>query len=825
MNKPLLFLFVWLASIATLSAQQSVEGVAADSASHSPLPYATVRLFAVGNAEKPVSTFLTDANGRFSQQLKTTGQFRAVVSSVGMQNAEIDFALTPGQTLKLDTVFLSPYMLGTATVTAQRPVVKMETDKVTYDLTSDADSKSSTLLDMLRKVPLVTVDGQDNITVNGSSNFKVYVDGKPNPMLSSNASLVMKSIPASYAKNIEVITNPGAKYDAEGVGGILNITTNVGAGASQADLNGYSASLSGTLTTRGGNGNGFFSWQKGKFSMSANAAVNVQRMNGTTYSLERTQYLSGGEAMETNMSSISNMRNNFVNGGLNMSYQIDSLRLFTAAGSIMSFNQRQDMDIHSLITRGANQLSNYNQAQRQRQRYTSFSANVDYQRSFAGNPDRFLTLSYQFNGSPSHSRDNSDFTGSSLIIPLNNYYSNNEMRTDEHTGQLDYTTPLGKGHKLSVGSKYIARINKSDSKYYDFDGSDYVLNVANCVDYRHYNNIAAAYAEYEGNLGKFKLKSGLRYEHTWQRVRYKDDAARNFDLDYGNLVPNATLSYRLSDTRSLGISYSMRIMRPHIRQLNPYIDRTNPTVISYGNPHLDAEKTHKISIVYNSFSTKLITNINAYFNFCNNGIEDYSFYDDNHVMNETYDNVNRSRDLGLNLFLNYRPLPITSIIVNAGCNYSDYSSPLLNMQNSGWKGNLMVGLQQTLWWKTKLSANFIANTRSFGLQGSNSGFGGFMGSLTKSFCKDMLTVGIAGFMPLRGDKLQLKINTHGSDFDSRMTVRVPVAQVGITCSLKLGNVGQKTKTVNRSIENDDLMEPQSGDQTGGMGSMGSGVSM
>ncbi len=120
MNKPLLFLFVWLASIATLSAQQSVEGVAADSASHSPLPYATVRLFAVGNAEKPVSTFLTDANGRFSQQLKTTGQFRAVVSSVGMQNAEIDFALTPGQTLKLDTVFLSPYMLGTATVTAQR---------------------------------------------------------------------------------------------------------------------------------------------------------------------------------------------------------------------------------------------------------------------------------------------------------------------------------------------------------------------------------------------------------------------------------------------------------------------------------------------------------------------------------------------------------------------------------------------------------------------------------------------------------------------------------------------------------------------------------
>ena len=147
------------------------------------------------------------------------------------------------------------------------------------------------------------------------------------------------------------------------------------------------------------------------------------------------------------------------------------------------------------------------------------------------------------------------------------------------------------------------------------------------------------------------------------------------------------------------------------------------------------------------------------------------------------------------------------------------------MQNSGWKGNLMVGLQQTLWWKTKLSANFIANTRSIGLQGSNSGFGGFMGSLTKSFCKDMLTVGIAGFMPLRGDKLLFKINTHGSDFDSRMTMRVPVAQVGITCSLKLGNVGQKIKQVNRTIENNDVIQRQNNEATGGMGTMGSGVSM
>ena len=102
----------------------------------------------------------------------------------------------------------------------------MKQTKMTYDVQADNDAKSNTVLDMLRKVPMVTVDGQDNITVNGQSSFKVYVDGKPNIMFSSNPSQIFKSMPASAVKNIEVITNPGAKYDAEGVGGVLNIVMN-----------------------------------------------------------------------------------------------------------------------------------------------------------------------------------------------------------------------------------------------------------------------------------------------------------------------------------------------------------------------------------------------------------------------------------------------------------------------------------------------------------------------------------------------------------------------------------------------------------------------
>ena len=109
--------------------------------------------------------------------------------------------------------------LDGVTVTRMRRLVKADADKLSYDVKNDEDAKASTVLDMLRKVPMVSVDGEDNITVNGSSSFKVYVDGKPNMMMSSAPSQVFKSMPASMVKSIEVVTNPGAKYDAEGGAG------------------------------------------------------------------------------------------------------------------------------------------------------------------------------------------------------------------------------------------------------------------------------------------------------------------------------------------------------------------------------------------------------------------------------------------------------------------------------------------------------------------------------------------------------------------------------------------------------------------------------
>ena len=159
-----------------------VKGLLIDSLTQEGLPYATIRVFKKGNMTKAVAMSVGDGEGHISQEVSGSGQFVLTANCIGWQQRTVTFTLNGQPTLDLGTILChdDSQTLGTVEVIAQKPLVKMETDKMTYNVAEDEDSKTNTVLDMLRKVPMVTVDGQDNITVNGQSNFKIYVDGKPN---------------------------------------------------------------------------------------------------------------------------------------------------------------------------------------------------------------------------------------------------------------------------------------------------------------------------------------------------------------------------------------------------------------------------------------------------------------------------------------------------------------------------------------------------------------------------------------------------------------------------------------------------------------------
>ena len=810
------FVMILMSLSSVVMAQTTIKGLLMDETLGENEPFATVRVFKAGKSEKPVAMFLTDENGQFSQEIKGKGQFDIVFSSIGKEDLRKTVALEGKGVLNLDTLYIkeNATMLKGVEIVAQKPLVKMEVDKMSYNVAEDEDSKSNTVLDMLRKVPMVTVDGQDNITVNGSSSFKVYVDGMPNVMFSSNPSMVFKSMPATAVKSIEVVTNPGAKYDAEGAAGVLNIIMNKQDPNAAQSMNGFNGTVRASAGTKQLGGSVFINGQQGKLTYSANVMTSYNKPGTTETELEQLQDNGNSQLMN----STSNVKTPFTMGSLTLGYQIDSMSVLNLTAQVNSMSIKSNGNSTTTIDGYSNGNSfSYGSTTDMKNSRTSFNGSIDYQRFFNQDHTKSLSLTYQLNYSPATTETTNLFNTESSIIDLANRYSENKNKTTNHTFQLDYSMPLGKGQTLSFGGKLQLHNASSDAKYYVKD----VYDPSSSSDYEYKNSILAGYGEYAGNFNKLGIKAGLRYEYTWQNVEYHLGNGEDFKKNYGSLVPTASLQYTLSQGSNLGLTYNMRISRPGISYLNPYVDKSNPIALTYGNPELDVEKNHNFSLVYNLFTPKLMVNLNLHHNFVDNAISQYSFYDSDDLLNTTYGNVVKRHQTGLNGYVNYLMTKNTRLFFNGGLNYVDLRSDALDQKNSGWTFNAMVGLQQTLPWDLKLSAFAITSTKSYTLQGWSGGFNLITASLTKSLLKDKLSLSVSGLIGLNsGGNINIESYNSGKDFTSHTNVKVPISGVTFTVSYTFGNTKLKTKQHTSRVENDFIEQQSQGEVINNIGSEG-----
>ena len=800
-------------SAVVMAQKTTVTGVLMDDNLKEGEPFATVRVFKAGKQNKPVAMFLTDENGKFSQEVKGKGRFDIVFSSIGKEDVSKTVELGKETPVNLGTIYIKDgeTMLKGVEVVAQKPLVKMEVDKMSYNVAEDEDSKTYTVLDMLRKVPMVTVDGQDNISVNGSSSFKVYVDGLPNVMFSSNPSMVFKSMPASAVKSIEVVTNPGAKYDAEGAAGVLNIVMNKQNPQAAQSMNGYNGSIRATAGNRQLGGSAFLSGQQGKLSYSANVMTSYNTPGNTTTTMEQIQDNGTSQVL----TSENNVKTPFTMGSLTLGYQIDDMSMLNATASINSMSMKSNGTTWTTMT-GAPYGGgfNYSSTTDMKNSRTSFSGSLDYQRFFNKEHTHSLALTYQLNYSPATTEMTNNFSTNSTVIDLTNRYSENKDKTTNHIFQVDYTMPLATGQSLAIGSKLQLHDATSDSKYYLKD----VFDPKTSSEYEYKNTILAGYGEYTGKWNKFGAKAGVRYEFTWQEVDYKVGNGEDFKTSYGSLVPTASLQYNLGTGSNLGLTYNMRISRPGISYLNPYVDKTNPIALSYGNPDLDVEKAHNISLVYNMFTTKLMANINVHYNFTDNGISQYSFYDSNNLLNTTYGNIVKSHQTGLSAYVNYLLTKNTRLFMNGAVNYVDLSSNALGQSNNGWTANIMGGLQQTLPWNLKLSAFAIASTKSYTLQGWSGGFNLLTASISKSLLKDKLNLSLSALTGLNdGGSIMIESNSRGKDFTSHTKVKVPIYGVSFTVSYTFGNSKMASKQRVSRVQNDFIEQQSQGEMINSIG--------
>ena len=826
----LVTLLILLTCTQLLTAQQKestsfqIQGILLDSITRQGEPYATIKVARKESPQKAVKMLVSDMNGKFKERVPGSGSFLLTITSVGRTTITRPFTASQGEKLiDFGTMLVSDASneLGQIEVVAQKPLVKADVDKIEYNIQDDPDSQSNSLLEMLRKVPLVTVDGEDNIKVNGSSSFKVYVNGRPNNMMSNNPTEVLKSMPANSIKHIEVITNPGPKYDAEGVGGILNIVT-VGSG-----MEGYTATFSGNVSNNGGGGSLFSTVQKGKLTVSARYNYDYSKQpkshsGGTRTTLPERLTEHSSDVLYEN----SNKGNHrFHAGSLEASYEIDTLRLVSMSFGLWGGGYRGDRDGHQLGSHPSlGELYEYATVGRTKNSWFSIDGGIDYQRLFH-TKNRMLTFSYKINTNPSTSDDYTDYVNKTavpewedFIHRLTNLHTDGKQHTTEHTFQVDYTTPIGKLHTIEGGVKYILRDNAADNDRYeqtsDSPEADYAFDEEYSSHYKHQNDILAAYLGYGLKWKKLSGRLGLRYEFTHQEVKYLLGKGEDFQKDFNDLVPSASIGYQLTDLSNLRLGYNMRIYRPGIWYLNPYLDDSNPSNLSQGNPNLNSEKSHNLNLSYSNFTQKFNLNVGIHYSFTNNSIEHVNTLlqdteipglqnpTGKEVLYSTYYNMGKNRTVGLNGYVNWNATSNTRLYLNINGSYV-YIKGAENLKNDGWTMFAFGGIQQTLPKDWRISLNLMGQTPWIMLQGKGSRFFDYNLSVNKSFLKKRLTLSAYASNFLKKYK---RNSSHLEDvnFVQDSYNRYTRQRFGFSISYRIGELKASVKKATRSISNDDV---------------------
>lgn len=732
-----------------------------------------------------------------------------VVEAAGQEEKKYELKAFASDSLHVQPALMDS--LPEISIVASKPLVKMEVDKTSYNVADDPDSKTNTLLEMLRKVPMVTVDGNDNVKVNGSSSFRIYMNGRPSNILSNNPKEVLRSIPAGTIKKIEVITEPGARYDAEGVSGILNIVTK------NSDFEGYNASMQVLAMNKMRMIGGYGTMKYGKLSLSANYSFSDYRMERES-DYNRHQYNTPEEAYLHIRSSVEGKTPGHF-GGLEASYEIDTLNLLTVSGSLNAVrNKVYSLNDYTMSTSLYESVYSYRQSMNQRETWGNSSIKADYQHLFKRNKDEILTASYQYDYMPADVTQYLDITGLEGDSPSLRYLDAfnrqvNHASGREHTLQLDYVNSFVGKHRMEGGLKYIRRNNRSEalSEKKDDEADDWQLaDFQPEVRYNHVQNIMAAYAGYTLSLGKWGMNGGLRMEHAWQQVDYKQGNGADFNYQATNWVPSLSVMYKLSDRQQLRFAYNVRLRRPGIGYLNPYV-QISGTNLQYGNPELVAEKHHRLNLSYSYFGQKLNIQAMAIHNIGNSSIGEYQFLDEKGVLNKTYANLEKFNGSALSLYMGYNLSPKTSLSLNAMLQYIDYH-PVKGYEqyfpkggNSGFSGSAFATFSQKLGggWRFVVSSGYMRPEISIGRQPESYYF--YSCYLGKTFLNDKLTIALRG-QDFAESYHVTRSKESFSDFESRQKTKQFGRTYGITVSYSFGNLKEKVRKVTRSIENDDLKQ-------------------
>lgn len=796
-------LLILLFPSATMAIDYKITAMAVDSLKE-PESFATWRIYSVSDTSTTVAAALADSNGRIAHTLKQSGDYILSVSAVGKQTASVNFSVTATDPYAdLGQIILHPSAeeLQGITVTAQRPLVTKEIDRIGYDVKADSEAKTSTLQEILRKVPLVSVDAEGNITVNGSSDFKVYKNGRPNNSFTKNAKDIFAAIPASSIKKIEVITDPGAREDAEGVGAILNIITDT-----DTSLYGImgSVSVSSDNINPIPNPNLWLQAQIGKFTFSASGGFwNINDKENFSKNDLEADYADSGNHLKTQSE-----QKGTTNGGwwgAEASLELDSLNLFTAEFNGYSHaGDNNSAGSHLMSDRSGRPVYSYLYNEKSPDLgYLDLDANFNYQHSTTLKGET-ITASYQISTTDQHNKSNTVYSEMyGMPVPYSGINSDSHLKFMEHTFQIDWARPLTERQKIDIGAKYILRNNhtRSTREYTGVSTTD--------DDFTHRTHIASVYGDYRIRFGKFNARAGLRYEFSRLSAMFIKGDSEDFSSDLNDFVPNASFSWNASETSTFKLTYNRRIQRPGIQYLNPTVNYS-PTSVSSGNPRLESMTFDALLLNYSLILPKFNLDATVSFRTCDNGVASVMNVE-NDVTYTTYHNIAHARQIHFNTYFQWSISEKTKVNCNLNVSWSKHTYPQENnLSLSRWMYNPYIRISQNLPWKIELSMNagfwsgYMQSVYCYNKMDMNSIW--YSLSLRRSFLKDdRLTVLIRASNPFGSDKRTGKTCYVNSEYTGTDTYMMKnMTKFGLRLTYRFGSMNASVKKTAVSINNDDL---------------------
>ena len=649
----LLFLGLFLCLGGSAFAQKNIgkiSGKVIEASNGQAVEYATVSILKPTDSTL-INGTITTTDGSWKVEGLANGKYIVRVSFMGY---ETYFHPTPVEiTASKNTVNIGKIKLkgisttlGEARIVAERSMVEYKLDKRVVNVDKNIVTGGGTATDVLENVPSVTVDNDGNVSLRGSSNVKVLIDGKPYELMGSELSTLLEQIPATTIENVEVITNPSAKYDPEGMSGIINIKLKERS-SSALGLNGVANLNLGTplaflgsnyrndvlpaiIPTTMGSINLNYSTEKYNIFFSADAGMRSRGNSGYT-NVERLR--DGATLSNDSIENFGVNRNYMGSMKIGMEYYINKQNSILVSYQIRGGLRNRISSIFStdLLTNG---LMDYTQTDTNNNSNITNSISVNYTKKF-DEKDRLLTFDATFSSRTRQGDGLQEQIYLKEISNYDNYYLRQSITENFHNAlnlKLNYIHPTEFGWTLETGYEGKMDFPDQNAEYHRTEYNDQNLLVSfldsvSSTHFKYNQNIHAAYATIGGNVwGDLSAQAGLRLEYTYM---YGEDLNHSetakIQKSYWKLYPTLHLSYEINKEQSVQLSYSRRVRRPHFWDLNPYLDVREGQQLSFGNPNLDPEFTNAIELSYNLGIKNGNIFTSAYFRQTNNMMTRYGF--------------------------------------------------------------------------------------------------------------------------------------------------------------------------------------------------------